>query len=60
MDIVPLKPSPLQCNECLKYLDDPELKLFPGDPDEAVSICILVDTWIGKNEYFLIEKKYLA
>uniref|UniRef100_A0A2C9LDR8 RFTS domain-containing protein n=1 Tax=Biomphalaria glabrata TaxID=6526 RepID=A0A2C9LDR8_BIOGL len=32
----PAKALPLRCNECLKYLDDPDLKLFPGDADEAV------------------------
>ncbi|GFN82630.1 DNA (cytosine-5)-methyltransferase [Plakobranchus ocellatus] len=32
----PAKPLPQRCNECLKYMDDPELKLFPGDPDTAV------------------------
>lgn len=34
----PAKALPLRCNECLKYLDDPDLKLFPGDADEAVSL----------------------
>ena len=33
----PAKPLPQRCNECLKYMDDPELKMFPGDPDTAVS-----------------------
>lgn len=32
----PAKPLPQRCNECLKFMDDPELKLFPGDPDTAV------------------------
>ncbi|RUS91723.1 hypothetical protein EGW08_000549 [Elysia chlorotica] len=32
----PAKPIPQRCTECLRYMDDPELKLFPGDPDTAV------------------------
>lgn len=29
------KQPPLRCKECRQMLDDPDLKLFPGDPDDA-------------------------
>nr|XP_054770266.1 DNA (cytosine-5)-methyltransferase PliMCI-like [Lytechinus pictus] len=29
------KQPPLRCKECRQPLDDPDLKLFPGDPDDA-------------------------
>lgn len=35
---------PKKCTECRQFLDSSDLKLFPGDPDEAVNI----------NLYFLL------
>ncbi|KAH9507553.1 DNA (cytosine-5)-methyltransferase 1 [Bulinus truncatus] len=32
----PAKTLPFRCSECMKYMDDPDLKLFPGDADDAV------------------------
>ena len=29
---------PLKCTECKQLLDDPDLKMFIGDPEDAVSI----------------------
>eukprot|EP00057_Strongylocentrotus_purpuratus_P012708 XP_011667182.1 PREDICTED: DNA (cytosine-5)-methyltransferase PliMCI isoform X1 [Strongylocentrotus purpuratus] len=29
------KQPPVRCKECRQPLDDPDLKLFPGDPDDA-------------------------
>jgi hypothetical protein len=34
------KPLPERCNECLKYMNDPDLKLFPGDSEDAVSVSL--------------------
>ena len=28
---------PVRCRECRAILDDPDLLMFPGDPDDAVS-----------------------
>ena len=36
MNSKPIVPS--KCHECKQLLDDPDLRLFPGDPDEAVSL----------------------
>ena len=32
----PLKAPPPKCPDCRQYLDDSDLKLFQGDPDNAV------------------------
>ena len=46
---------PARCKYCRQYLDDPTLKIHPGDPDDAVSththctlllsicLCVLLD-----------------
>ncbi|XP_064649332.1 DNA (cytosine-5)-methyltransferase PliMCI-like isoform X1 [Lineus longissimus] len=31
-----VKDVPIKCNQCRQLLDDPDLKLFPGDSEEAV------------------------
>ena len=37
MEVVAVKAVPMKCMECRQLLDDPELKLYPGDSSEAVS-----------------------
>uniref|UniRef100_A0A803TQR8 DNA (cytosine-5)-methyltransferase n=1 Tax=Anolis carolinensis TaxID=28377 RepID=A0A803TQR8_ANOCA len=32
----PVKTTPPKCAECRQYLDDPDLKFFQGDPDNAL------------------------
>ena len=32
------KQPPVKCRECRQLLDDPDLKLFPGDPIDAVRV----------------------
>ena len=40
---------PARCKECRQLLDDPDLKIFPGDPEDAVSkICSLLYNIRGK------------
>uniref|UniRef100_A0A6J0V8B4 DNA (cytosine-5)-methyltransferase n=1 Tax=Pogona vitticeps TaxID=103695 RepID=A0A6J0V8B4_9SAUR len=34
--VPPVKTTPPKCAECRQYLDDPELKFFQGDPDDAL------------------------
>ena len=36
---IPLPPTqpPPRCRLCKQYMDDPNLKIYPGDPDNAVS-----------------------
>lgn len=36
----PGKTLPERCTECLRYMDDPDLKLFPGDSDDAVGVSL--------------------
>lgn len=31
-----LQTTPPKCVDCRQYLDDPDLKFFQGDPDDAV------------------------
>ncbi|XP_061469721.1 DNA (cytosine-5)-methyltransferase 1 isoform X5 [Rhineura floridana] len=34
--VPPVKTTPPKCVECRQYLDDPDLKFFQGDPDDAL------------------------
>ncbi|KAM6475712.1 DNA (cytosine-5)-methyltransferase 1 [Liasis olivaceus] len=34
--VTPVKTTPPKCIECRQYLDDPDLKFFQGDPDDAL------------------------
>ncbi|XP_060107963.1 DNA (cytosine-5)-methyltransferase 1 [Heteronotia binoei] len=34
--IPPVKTTPPKCADCRQYLDDPDLKFFQGDPDDAL------------------------
>ncbi|XP_048343420.1 DNA (cytosine-5)-methyltransferase 1 [Sphaerodactylus townsendi] len=34
--ITPVKTTPPKCADCRQYLDDPDLKFFQGDPDDAL------------------------
>ncbi|XP_034290201.1 DNA (cytosine-5)-methyltransferase 1 [Pantherophis guttatus] len=34
--VTPVKTTPPKCMECRQYLDDPDLKFFQGDPDDAL------------------------
>ncbi|XP_054859328.1 DNA (cytosine-5)-methyltransferase 1 isoform X2 [Eublepharis macularius] len=34
--IPPVKTTPPKCVDCRQYLDDPDLKFFQGDPDDAL------------------------
>jgi hypothetical protein len=33
-------PAPVRCNQCRQLLDDPDLRMFSGDPCEAVGLTI--------------------
>lgn len=39
--VFPLQTTPPKCVDCRQYLDDPDLKFFQGDPDNAVSGSLL-------------------
>ena len=34
------KAPPTKCRECRQLLDDPDLKMYPGDPQDSVSFVI--------------------
>ena len=38
----PEKAPPTKCRECKQLLDDPDLKIFQGDPADAVCSIVLV------------------
>jgi hypothetical protein len=46
-----VKHQPLKCNQCRQILDDPDLKLFPGDSEEAVSISFVFENSFSNNGY---------
>ncbi len=33
-----LKEEPQRCNQCRQMMDDPDLKMFIGDPEDAVCL----------------------
>lgn len=43
-----LQTTPPKCVDCRQYLDDPDLKFFQGDPDDAVRDLMLL-LW-GRGE----------
>ena len=42
----PEKAPPTKCRECKQLLDDPDLKIFQGDPADAVSV--LISWWVNR------------
>ena len=44
------KAPPMKCRECKQLLDDPDLLMFPGDADDAVS-----SRWDNNNNIKLVN-----
>ena len=53
--VVKDKAPPIKCKDCKQFLDDPELKIYVGDADEAVSLATNIHKLLPVCSYHFLR-----